>query len=359
MYASSVINSFNVKKSGTKKAALSLGLALSFHPCMQDEKTMQHVLKNGEENVQIMLNKALDPVDAGDMLERLQKVLSKLNYNSHCKSIAVLLRPDEESVTYLNFPVKPVTYLNKSVSLLELTANTHRPADFYYLVLEQYQVKLYEYYNNHLNQVYASKQETGFNEKTNSDTLLKKVLQTIERLNANNEKPVFITGSPEQVEVFCSSSLYSGIFYRVLENAALFDEEIIQRLVKEIINHWKRWQSKFIMDQITITQKANVLIAEVEMVLQALRNGVDGLLLIDKCLKQRLFKSRRTNALFNTADEFMNQVERFLISGNRIEITETELLKEFGHIVLLQNRPVHFFPRPVCYTGIFNNPDTF
>lgn len=360
MYPSSIINTSKVKKTGTKKAVLSLGLAFSFHPCMQDEKSMKNVLKDGEERVYVMLNKALNLVDAGDMFERLQKVFNNLNYNSHCKSIAVLLRPDEERVTYLNFPVKPVAYLNKYVSLLELIANTPKEPDFHCLAVEQSRAILYEYYHNRLHQVYATKQEPGLDEKTNPEILFKRVLQTIERLNGFNQKPIFITGSTNLVELFCSIPPYPGIFFRLLDDVAPFDEEIIKRLVKQIIGHWNYWQSNFLMDQIMIAQKANVLIAEIEMVLQALLNGVDGLLLIDKRLKQRLYKSRRANALFNTADELMNQIERFLISGNHIEITEAGSLQQFGGIVLLQNRSSHFFTlSPVCKPGKYNNADTF
>ncbi len=92
-----------------------------------------------------------------------------------------------------------------------------------------------------------------------------------------------------------------------------------------------------------IAQKANVLISNTEAVLNALSHSADGLLLLDKRLKRQLYKSRRVNALFNTGDELMNQVERFLTRGNRIEITETGLLKNFGGIVLLQNYSYVFF----------------
>ena len=146
----------------------------------------------------------------------------------------------------------------------------------------------------------------------------------------------------------------------LFDNVAPFDEEIIKPPVKEIISHWNYWQSKFIIDRIMITKKADVLIAEIEAVLQALRNSGDGLLLIDKRLKQQLYKSRRANALFNTADELMNQVERFLIRGNRIEITETGLLQEFGDIVLLQHKPSDFFTfSPVTSTEKYYRHDTF
>jgi len=56
----------------------------------------------------------------------------------------------------------------------------------------------------------------------------------------------------------------------------------------------------------------------------------------------------------------MNQVESFLKRGNRIEITETGLLEQFGDIVLLQFKPPNFFTlSTVCNTGKYYKPDIF
>jgi len=360
MYASAEIIYSSFKKAGPKRAPLSLGLALPFQPSMQDESTIQNILKNAEESLYIMFSKVLEPGCADDMVARLKNVFHKLNYNSHCKSIAVLIRPNEDKVTYLNFSVKPVMYLNKYVSLLELTANGERQPHFYYLVLDQCHARLFEYYQNQLHQVYATKQDRGQNEKPYSETLVKRISQTIARINGNNEKPVFITGSDNMAEPFCHSSSNPVIYFRLLNKVAPCDEEKINLLVKETIRRWNHWQLKFITDRIMITKKSNDLVAEIEAVLLALRNAVDGLLLIDKHLQQQLYKSRPANALFNTADELMKQVELFLIRGNRIEITEIGLLKEFGNIVLLQNKADHIFTfSPVNNTLEHNETDTF
>ncbi|MCY7291963.1 MAG: hypothetical protein LH615_07245 [Ferruginibacter sp.] len=326
-----------------RTAISTLGLVIPFQPSMQDERTIQTWLSNAADAVKIKMKDSYDEVCIKNVLTRLEKLFSKLNYNSHRKSIAVILTPDEEKVTYLNFPVKPVAYLNKYVFLLELAANADRQPDFYFLIVEQSHVKLYEYHHSQLQIVYATKQESGQNEETNSEIVFKQVLQTIERMNANNQKPVFVTGSPKLVELFYNSHCSSNVLFRHLDNQAPFGEERIKEIVQEIISQWKYWRSKFIINRIMIMRNSNILIAHIEVVLEALRRSVDGLLLIDKHLKQQLYKSRRANALFYTTDELMNQVERFLTRGNRIEITETGMLKEFGDIVLLPYKPSPFF----------------
>ena len=328
-----------VKIIKTRTCISSLGLVIPFQPSMQDERAVETMLKQAAETIHAKMKDSYEEGCIKNVLARLEKLFSKLNYNSHRKSIAVILTPDEEKLTYLNFPVKPVTYLNKYVSLLELTANADRQPDFYYMVLQENSAELYEYHHNQLNRVYATNQQPGLDEKTNPGSLFKQVSQTIERINSKNDKPVFVTGSPNVVELFCNSPYYSNIFFTLLYEATPFGEEIIKSLVKEITSHWNYWQIKFIAGRIMIAQKANALISNAEAVLNALSHSADGLLLLDKRFKRQLYKSRRVNALFNKTDELMNQVERFLTRGNRIEITEPGLLKNFGGIVLLQNQP--------------------
>ncbi len=360
MYASSVISSSNFKKVRTRKSNLSLGLALPFQPCMQDEQTMHTILKDGEKGAYTILCKALERIETDDAFQRLQKIFSRLNYNSHCKSLAVLITPRDEKIFYLDFPLKPAVYLSKNLSLLEIITTAARQPGFYNLILENSHAQLYEYHHNELKQVYATRPEPGINVKSYSEELLKQVSQTIERINWINDKPVFITGNPALVEMFCNGNLYSGIYFRHLNYVTTFNEAILKKLVKEINSDWNYWHSKFIIDRIIRTKKTNALIAEIEVVLKALRHSVDGVLLVDKRLKQQLYKSRSANALFNTSDEFLNQVERFLIRGNRLEITEAGLLQEYGGIVLLQRKPSHFFTNPtVSNTGKYNRPDTF
>ena len=196
---------------------------------------------------------------------------------------------------------------------------------------------LYEYHHNNLRRVYIKKQSPGLGEKTNPADMFKHISQAINLLNNENEKPVFVTGSPNVVELFCNSPYYSAIFFTMLYEVAPFYEKIRKSLAREISSRWDYWQSKFIAGRITIAQKANCLISNSEVVLKALSLSADGWLLLDKNLKRELHKSGRVNAFINKPHGLMNQIERFLSRGNRIETTEAGLLKDFGGIILLQN----------------------
>ena len=311
----------------------SVGLAILFQPSMKDATTIQTQLRFAADAVQRKMKDNYNSVCTSNVLTRLEKLLSGLNYSSHRKSISLVLTPDEEKVIYLNFSVKPVTYINEHISLLQLTANAERQPQFYFLFFRENNATVYEYYDNKLHRVYVKTQDR----KADPAGLFNQVSQTIRLLNTKDEKPVFVTGSPNLVELFCNSPYYTDIYFTLLYEAVRYCEEVRNALAKEISSRWDYWHSKFIAGRIMIAQKANCMINNVEMVFKALSHSADGWLLLDKKLKRQLHKSSRVNALFNKSDEFMNQVERFLTRGNSIEITEPGLIKKFGGIVLLQN----------------------
>jgi hypothetical protein len=297
---------------------------------MWDEKSTEAAWQHAIQIVQAKMNGRYSAECTAKVITRFAKLFAKLNFNTHRKSLAVILTPDEERLIYLSYPVKPVVFSGKSVSLLDLAANIQQEADFYYLVLNKDYASLYDYNSKQLRKVYEQNNETC------PVNLFKNASNTIELLNSKYEKPVFVTGRPNLVEGFCNSSSYAKHFFTLLYHASPFSNEIIQSLVKEITAHWSFWHSKFIKTKILIAQKAGMLISNIDAVLKALATCADGLLLVDKRLKQQLQKTNIAGGVFQLADEFMGQLEKSLVRGNRIEITESGLLKDMGGIVLLQ-----------------------
>ena len=309
----------------------SLGLVIPFQPCMQKESEILALMNFATESVKTELADRYRNDYTTNILARLEKIFCKLNFNSHRKSLAIMLTPGEEKVIYLDFPVKPVVFFSSSVSLLDLVSNIQREPDFYLFVLNDGSARLYEYYNKHLSKVYAQ------NYETNADQFYQNASGVIELLNGKNEKPVFISGNPQLVKTFYAKASFAEIMFKKLCQATFVTDEAIQLLATEISHQWSHWESKFIAGQILLAQKAGSLISNIEAVLYALGKKADGLLMMDKGLKKQLYESGGNHSLINIGEELIVQIEKFLTRGNRIEITEAGLLKNFGSIVLLRN----------------------
>ncbi len=321
----------------------SVGLTIPFQPCTEDAITIQMRLRSAAIAVQARMKDSYDEACINNVLARVEKLFSTLNYNSYCKSISLILTTAEEKVIYLNYPVKPVAYVSEHVSLLHVAANTDRQPEFYFLFFRESNATLYEYHHNRLHRVYIKSQPLCLDGKVDDAGLFKQVAQTIHLLNRKEEKPVFVAGSPNVVESFSNTSYFTNIFFTLLYEVAPFCESVRNALAKEVSNRWEYWQAKFVAGRIAIAQKAGCLISNVEAVLKALSHSADGWLLLDKNLKRQLYKSGRVNALFYKSDEMKNQIERFLKRGNSIGITEAGFLKNFGGIILLQSNNCSFY----------------
>lgn len=312
----------------TRNQFSSMGLVIPFQPSMWDDNTIEAALNNTLHKVKTRMKQNYSEECTSKVLTRLQKLFNDLNFNTHRKSVMVILTPTEEKIIYLCFPVRPVVFFSRSASVIDLAANILQEATFYYLILNQKNVSLFDYSNNSPGKVY---EKNG----SNTDDLYKQTSAIIELLNSENEKPVFITGNPKLVTRFCNSTFYAENYFPLLNHKAPFSSEIIQSLVKEITGHWKYWRSKSFSGKLLLAQKTGKLTSHTEAVVQVLRKSADGLLLIDKRLKQQLQKPG--NGIFQIAEELTELIEQFLARGNRFEIMENGLLKDFGGIVLLQS----------------------
>lgn len=319
------------KLSGTRNRLLYMGLVIPFQPCMWDDKKRETAWNEAMEMVQRVMKGKYTAECTNKLMTRLSNMFGRLNFNTHRKSLALILTPLEEKMFYLNFHVKPVAFFSKKISVLELAANYVQETGFYYLVLCKNSAKLFDYSQGELRKINEQKQEPD------TSSLFQKAFSTIELLNGKNEKPVFVTGSPNLAELFCSSHEGAERYFPLLNHKEPYNDAIIMQTVEEIINHWNCWWLKFMGRKMVMAQLAGRLYTHIEAVLQQLRKNADGLLLIDKKLNQQLQKPATKDEVSQTTPELMVQLEHFITRGNRIEITANGVLKNMGGIVLLAN----------------------
>jgi len=308
--------------------AISLGLVIPFQPSMQDEKTINNILYYATELVQSKLEANYDIDAINNLVARLEKIFRELNYNTHRKSIAIIITPDEEKVFYLNFDAKPVVIFKTPFSILDLVADTVRNAEFQFLVFYKTGAELYDYFNNKLHKVFAQNQDVGLGKNINSNILLKQISNILESVNSKNDKPIFVTGNEQQVNSFYNSFRAKEILFKIIPNSNNYTPDNIQTDVKKINSEWENWKLNSLTRQIELAEKSGNLISNKDSVLKSLCKSADGLLLIDKGMM--------TNT-FSNSKKLINQIEKFLVRGNRIEISEKGLLDKLGGIALIQS----------------------
>jgi hypothetical protein len=332
----------------TKNAQLpitTLGITFPFQPSMHDKKFIQTTLTYINKAVEIKLKEKYNSAFRKSILARLDKTFSKLNYDTHKKSVAIMIGPDEETITYLNFFTKPLIYFNKNISLFDLVANTNNQPEFFLLFSGDKKSMLFEYYNGKLHKEYETKDSgyisisAGYQRLAGKPTKVirdQQTLNVIKLMNPKNNKPIFITGKTEQV-----NGLYNAAFFReiMFTKGSTFPDDAADKLkflASEINDEWRYWHYEFLAGKIELAKKLNRLISKIANVSEALQWSEDGILLIDKYYKRQLMKSLRMNSLVKSPEIWMKHLERFLSRGNQIEIVKPGLLKDYGGIVLVE-----------------------
>ncbi len=332
----------------------TLGITFPFQPSLQDDRFIRSTLDYITKAVETKLNEKYNIEFGKRILARLEKAFSRLNYNTHKKSVAILIGLNEESITYLDFFTKPFLYFNKNMSLFDLVATTNNQPEFFLLFSGDTKSMIFEYYHGKLHKEYETRDHVfisntpGIGRLVGNSTKVarcRQILKVLKLRNPTNNKPVFVTGKTEQINQLYNILSFQEILFKKAITFSTDAEDKLKFLASEINEEWRYWHCEFLAGKIELSKKSNLLVSKINPVSDALKCSKDGLLLIDKYYKKQLVKSIRGKALFKFSEKWMKLLENFLSRGNQIEIVKSGLLKDYGGIVLIENEVMNSLDR--------------
>lgn len=324
-------------------AVVSMGLVIPFQPSLVDLKSIHANLNYTLELVQAKLESNYQEKHLKTIIDRLKKIFSKLNYNSHRESVAIIIKEEEEKIIYLNYSGKPVLFINDTFSLLDLVANSFKNPEFQLLVLNRERAELYEYFNNSQHKVFEQTPELCTDINSVSECLFLRITNILKLINKRNDKPIFVFSQDEQqTNKFCEYFPYREIVFKLKISSEEDIPSTINFLGEKIKQQWDHWQAKLVRGQIAIAKKNVTLFSHLNSVIKALKRSNDGLLLIDRLMKDEIHKSLEDETSFLSTQKLTVEIEKFLARGNRIEITEAGLLETFGGIALIKEKDEKF-----------------
>lgn len=323
------------------REVVSIGLVIPFQPCMQDKRTISKIFNYAIELVQTKLEESSVLLAENMSISRLQKIFSSLNYNSHCKSIAVIVTPDTEKVIYLNYLADSTVVFNQHFPLLHLVGNMETNPEFQLLFLEKTEIIAYHFLRGKLNKVYSNKNRSQ-REVFPAISEISSVINILKAVDKANDIPVFIAGEEHLIERFYNNAPAREIIFNISSFTGVLHKNT-QPVVVKINEQWKYWRARLIRGQVELAKRSNTFIAGRENVLTALQHLTDGILFIDKSLKEQADNSILIKSPGIFCKELPDLLEEFLMRGNRVEITQPGLLEEHRGIVLIKKLPYNLF----------------
>jgi len=315
-----------------------LGLVIPFQPSIVERKTIQIIFEYALDLVQLKLESKFLQPEINRVVKRLENIFCRLNYNSHRKSVAIILEGDEERIIYLNYSGRLVFQFNETFSLLDLVGSATQNPEFELLVFQNDGAELYEYFNHSLHRVFVQTCNFRDGKQEINNRLVSRISNILKQTNSKNEKPIFLYSVDGQsAEEFCRNFCFSEITFKIHLRKDEETASTVELLVEKIMTQWKYYQNKLIKGQIKIAKKADLLISELTNVLTSLKNDDDGLLLMDSFMKDEIHTKSTEIHFQAAAQKLNNKIEKFLARGNRIEIAEGGLLGELEGIALIKD----------------------
>ena len=177
----------------------SLGLVIPFQPSIVERKTIQTIFDYALDLVQLKLERKFEQPEINRVVKRLEHIFNRLNYNSHRKSVAIIMEGEEEKIIYLNYSGKMVFQFNETFSLLDLVGNATQNPEFELLIFKNDGAELYEYFNHSLHRVFAQTHSFCGKQEINN-CLIRRISNILKQINSKNEKPIFVNS----IDVQCA-----------------------------------------------------------------------------------------------------------------------------------------------------------
>jgi hypothetical protein len=312
-----------------KASIASIGILMPFWPSMYGEQEIKPVMKETLLEVERKMKDRYSEACIKKLLIRLERIFSRLNFNTHGKALGIILTAYDEKIYYLDFQVELKVLFEKKINLLDLAFHRKQLAEFYTLVLDYESIALYECIESKSNKI-LEVPNPGFNKQ-----VVDIATRTIEQLNVHDGKPVFVMGEEMLLNQFSGIVSCPAKYFLQLPELEPFNCRELGLLSQRISSHWSYWYTRHLHNLTLRAQNEDLLIVHAMPVLKKLSKGSDGVLLIGKHLLRELTVFKEGRNYEPELHDLVGEIEKFIIRGNRIVFVEDKFVKELGGILLL------------------------
>ena len=135
----------------------AISIILPFEPNMCSSSELKYRLKFAKDKVQKELLQNYPDDTSRMMIQKLNAIINKLNFNTYSKSIAIYLSPVFEKVLYLNFAVEYKIIIDESFEIRDLVYAKKEYQEFLVLLISGEESKVYLGNPNSLKKIKSNK----------------------------------------------------------------------------------------------------------------------------------------------------------------------------------------------------------
>jgi hypothetical protein len=312
--------------------APAITLVMPFEPKMVQKHELEYQLKLHQQKAEQQLLEKYSSDIAVPVIQKLQHLIKKINFNSYRRSLVIHVSSHEEKVLYLEMELESRLMMDQPFSILQVLSLKKEKRKFVVLQLGSHQSNFYLYDGritrlrsnslSHTRFIKKYKDLCQFNSRT--EIFLRYTDEALDEIVVQNPYPVFVIGNDINIRKFKEQTVHS---FNISGFISAGDEELNERkiraLLKATIGEWK------------IIHQQNLLVqAETAFTGKRLARGIDEVIRQVKSRNGKLLLIEKKEAPLK--DEVMDTVlEMAVMNGCDIEFVDAGLLHHFGQIALI------------------------
>lgn len=343
----------------------TVSLILPFDPKMGFKAEISYSLKVACDKVEKEI-KDKYPGEAGMLvMKRLRALVNGLNFNTHKKSIAIYVSPLFEKVLYLDIPVQERIVVNDSFEIRDLVYAKKELHKYLVLLLSYNECKIYlgnsttfvKIVSNPVKSIHSYVNDVperiaNFSDmQDRKEVLMDKFLHQIDNnldiiLNAYR-LPLFVIGTKRISGHFKKLTRHGNkVLAYIHGNYEEADAHELLEVLKPHVSDWRSVINKDLMNRLDEAYGKNTLATGIKNVWREAMNNKGRLLVVEKNFTYAALHGARADVIYESIDPHNNVsyihdavdkvIEKVLESGGDVEFVDQDLLKDYGHIALLQ-----------------------
>ncbi|MFI5129151.1 MAG: hypothetical protein ACHQFX_04140 [Chitinophagales bacterium] len=344
----------------------SVSIIMPFEPKMNARTALAWHLKLAVDTVNREIRKNYQDDLAELVIRKLKGITQNLNFSTFKRSVAIYVSPVFEKVLYLDIPVEEKIIIDESFEIRDLVFAKKEIHEYLVLILSGKESKVYignstsfiKIKSNVPDHVAAYENDiaeatANFSDPSHKkEVLLKKFLQQTDHglsyLLQSFQLPVFVLGTHKVLGYFKAltrnEKSISGYIPGNYEEASQTE---LRDVMNPYVNDWKKVKMGDLHHQMEKAANAGKLAAGVKDVWKLATQNRGRLLIVEKnftaagehgntesAIRLPEEPNNKYSYIKDTVDDI---IEKILEHGGDVEFVDDGMLRDYGHIVLIQH----------------------
>jgi hypothetical protein len=343
----------------------SVSVILPFEPKMIRKEELQHSLKFAASKVAQELLKNYTDELSYLVMQKLDKCIKNLNFNTHKKSVAIFISPVFEKVLYLDVAVEERIMVDGSFEIRDLVYSKKQIHKYLVLLLSGNGSKIYMGNTESFVRIVSSSPESirayvndvpervaNFSDMSErKENVMEKFLfhidNTLDMILNAYRLPLFVLGTERIIGHFKAISKHSAVVIDYVHGN--YEETTLEELKEKLspyIADWKKVKEKDLLKQLEEAAGKKKLAMGMKDVWREAMNNKGRLLVVEKNYMYAAEHSSTDDVIYKATknynkysyvkDAVDDAIEKVLENGGDVEFTNENVLTEYHHIALIQ-----------------------